>query len=221
MKLLKREWLQIVLLAVPFCAVALLWDKLPERIAIHWNIRGEIDGYASRVFGALFGPCMNVLLVALLAVLSWIDPRVRKQDAETRASSQRVFRGLRLTFSLFFMAISFAVLTIALGFPLDMSRFIGAGMALLFLVLGNLMGKIRPNYFVGVRTPWTLESRDVWQKTHRLAGRVMVAGSFLLLVSALTLPSRAVVLVLLPVVLIMTLVPVVYSYVIYRKVQPA
>jgi uncharacterized membrane protein len=217
MKTLRREWIQLLILAVPFFAAALLWDRLPDQMPIHWNIHGQVDGYAGRAFGAFFLPCMNAVTIVFISIVALIDPRVRKQDAETRAGSLRVFRGVRLALSLFLTALSLTTLGIAIGMPLDVSRIICAGMALLFLVLGNLMGKIRPNYFLGVRTPWTLESREVWQKTHRLAGKLMVGGSAVMLAGALLLPSKASVLFILPVALLIAAIPIVYSYVIYKK----
>jgi uncharacterized membrane protein len=220
MKNLKKEWLQILLLVAPFCAVALLWARLPERVPIHWNIHGQVNGYAGRGFGALFVPCMNLLMVLLIALVARIDPRLRRQTEEARASSLRVFKSVRLAFSFFLAVLAVTVLCIAVGMPLDLSRILAAGLSLLFLVLGNLMGKIRPNYFVGVRTPWTLESPEVWQKTHRLAGRIMVGGALLLLAGAVALPREATFVLLLPVVVVMALVPVIYSYVAYKKQQP-
>ena len=80
MRLLKREWPQLLILALPFCAAALLWDKLPDRLPIHWNIRGEIDGYAGKTFGTLFSPALNVFVAALAAVLPRLDPKCRSYD---------------------------------------------------------------------------------------------------------------------------------------------
>lgn len=74
MKLLKNEWLQLLILAAPFCAAALLWDNLPDRLPIHWNFRGEVDGYAGKTFGAWFLPAINVVLVVLISFLPRLDP---------------------------------------------------------------------------------------------------------------------------------------------------
>src|SRR6185436_6253303 len=133
-------------------------------------------------------------------------------NEEARASSLRVFKVVRLGLSFFLATVSVTIMSIAVGLPLDISRIIGMGLAGLFLVLGNVLGKVRPNYFLGVRTPWTLESPEVWQKTHRLAGKIMVLGALLLLLGAILLPREASVLFPLPVVLVMALVPVIYSY---------
>ena len=197
--------------------MALLWDKLPERIPIHWNIHGQIDGYAGRAFGTLFMPVLNIFLALLLAIMPSRDPRVRKYDADARSSTMRVMKTVRLVVTLFNAGVAFAILAVALHYPFNMNRFIGVAMALLYIALGNFMGKLRPNYFAGFRTPWTLESRTVWIKTHQLGGRVMVAGGMVMLAAAFLVSSEQSFLwFLLPVTLAVPIIPCVYSYIYYR-----
>ncbi len=197
--------------------MALLWDKLPAQIPTHWNIHGQIDNYSSKAFGTLFMPVLNIFLAIILALIPFLDPRVRKCDDEARPSVVRIFKIVRLIGTLFNAGIAFAILAVALRVRLDMNRFIGVAMALLFIVLGNFMGKLRPNYFAGFRTPWTLESRTVWTRTHRLGGRVMIGGGILMLLVALLLPStQSFLWGIVPIVLIIAIVPAVYSYFCYR-----
>lgn len=219
MKKIKLDWLQVLILALPFCGVVLLWDKLPARLPSHWNLHGEVDGYASKGFGTLFLPILNVAVAALIAAICPVDPRVRKQDPETKASSLRTFRAVRLIFSTFLSGLCLALLWIAMGLPLEAPRAIGVGVSIMFLGLGNLMGKLRPNYFVGIRTPWTLESREVWLKTHRLGGKLMVAASLLLLMGCLILPTPIYLWLYAPMILLMGLTPIIYSFVLYRRQQ--
>lgn len=208
-----------MLLAGPFCAAALLWDKLPDRMPIHWNAQGQVDGYAGKFMGALSIPITSVVAVLFISLLAVVDPRLRNQDPATRANSLQVFRSIRIAFSLFLAFVSVAVLFIGVGVPLEMSRIISLGLGLLLLVMGNLLGKVRPNYFMGIRTPWTLESPEVWQKTHRLGGKIMVGAAIVLLAGAMLVPMNALLWFLLSVTTIMILVPVVYSLVVYKKLQ--
>jgi uncharacterized membrane protein len=217
MKWLKSEWPQLLILLLPVCVAALLWDKLPERMPIHWNAHGEIDGYAGKPFATFFVPALNLFIVALIYFLSRFDPRVRKAEPELQKGFQKTFRVIRLAISGFMAVVALTILGIAAGLSLDMTRIIGVGAALLIGILGNLMSKIRPNYFVGIRTPWTLESREVWIKTHRFGGRVMVAGAILLLIACFALKGVAYAFVMLSVVLTMAFVPMIYSFVIYKK----
>jgi uncharacterized membrane protein len=218
MKLLKNEWLQLLILIAPFCAVALLWDKLPARIPIHWNARGEIDNYSGRAFGTLLMPIINIFLAALLAGLPRMDPKFKNSDAEAGISVARIFKIIRLLITGFNACVEFAVLAFALHYHFDMTRFAVGLMALLFIVLGNLMNKLRPNYFMGIRTPWTLESRTVWLKTHRLGGQIMFVGGIAMLLLAFLLPTEQLVWWgILPISILITLVPVTYSYFCYRS----
>lgn len=213
MKLLKNEWLQLLILAAPFCAAALLWDKLPDRLPIHWNIRGDIDGYAGKTFGALFLPAINVALVILIGFLPRLDPKCQNYDVETKASIAGVFKVCRLAFSLFLSVLTVAILLFALKFQFDLTRFLVGALGLLFAVMGNSMGKLRPNWFAGFRTPWSLESRAVWIKTHRLGGRLMVGSGICLFAESLFLTTRLCFLAgVLPMIILVAIVPAAFSY---------
>ncbi|HEY4415274.1 MAG TPA: SdpI family protein [Verrucomicrobiae bacterium] len=217
MKLLKNEWLQLLILAAPFCVVALLWDKLPERIPIHWNARGDINGYSGKAFGLWLMPIINIFIAILLGWLPRIDPRFKKTEGEAGASMARVFKIIRLVITGFNAGVEFAILAFALHYHFDMTRFMVGSLALLFIILGNLMNKVRPNYFVGIRTPWTLESRTVWLKTHRLGGRTMVAAGICMLLGMLVLPAKYLIWWdVLPISILSTMIPAGYSFFCYQ-----
>jgi uncharacterized membrane protein len=210
---------QLLILAAPFCAAALLWNKLPPRMAIHWNAAGQVDGYAGRAFAAWFVPSFNVGMALLLGILPRWDPRVRRGDAEVRANMFRVARIMRTWISALISAISLAILAIAIGWRVDMTRVATVGAALLFVVLGNYLTKLRPNSFMGIRTPWTLRSPEVWTKTHRLAAKLMMGGGLVLILLSLVVPSQIfMICAFVPMVLLMTLIPAVYSYRIANRV---
>ena len=219
---LKKEWVQIIILAAPYCAAALLWDRLPAKLPIHWNYRGEVDGYAGKVFGTLFLPSVGVVLVLLLPLLRRLDPKCRNYDEETKASIAGVFRTSRLAISLFMTMISLATLAVALQVPVNISRLITGGLGVLLFVMGNCMGRLRPNYFAGFRTPWTLESRIVWLKTHRLGGRLMMICGAGVLVESFVLPVPVLIFAtVIPVIILVGIVPAVYSYFSYRAERKA
>src|SRR5215469_3497439 len=137
MKWLKSEWLQLLILAVPFCAVALLWDKLPEHIPVHWNIQGHANGFGGKAFRALLMPVLNVFLALVLGTLPFLDPRIRKYDEETRASTLHVIKIFRLIITLFNACFALALLAYALGYHFDMVRGIVGASGLLFILVGN------------------------------------------------------------------------------------
>ncbi|MDB6029568.1 MAG: hypothetical protein JWM68_5791 [Verrucomicrobiales bacterium] len=221
---LKKEWLQLLILAVPFCAVALLWDRIPGWVPIHWNARGQVDGMEKKTFGMLLLPCINVLAALLMGLLPLIDPKLRKLEGDMRASLWRTVRTLRLGITLFVAVTSCAMLAAALGMFKDNSQFthiMNIGVAMLFVVLGNLMTKLRPNYLIGIRTPWTLESKEVWARTHRVGGGLFVAGGLLMIVLSFVVPlALYIYCVLLPITIGVALFTTVYSYLIYKRQGP-
>ena len=218
MKIPKREWLQILILALPFCVAAALWNKLPDPMPNHWGINGHVDGYASKPVAALLLPCINLAFTALMMVLPRIDPKFARYDEETKASLRRTFAAMRLAVTLYLSLLALVVLVMPLYPAIRMPTVIGSGAGLLLMVLGNLMTKLRPNWFFGIRTRWTLESRDVWIKTHRLGGRLMMAGGVCILIFGLLLPMKLfVICVLLPAAAVMSIVPIVYSYIIWNR----
>ncbi|HVY72096.1 MAG TPA: SdpI family protein, partial [Verrucomicrobiae bacterium] len=176
--------MQVLVLLVPFCAVALLWDKLPERVPIHWDAQGEVNGYAGKAFGSLLVPLINIGVATLLLVITSLDPRLRQHSEEVKNSLLRTILIVRLVITGFLSVVSLAMLASATGAFKSGGQF-GAVMhgavALLFVVLGNYMTKLRPNHHVGIRTPWTLASEEVWRKTHRVGGPLMVISGLLML----------------------------------------
>ena len=218
MKIPKREWLQILILALPFCVAAALWNKLPDPMPNHWGINGQVDGYASKPVAALLLPCINLAFTALMLVLPRIDPKFARYDEETKASLRRTFAAMRLAVTLYLSSLALVVVVTPLYPAIRIPTVIGSGAGLLLMVLGNLMTKLRPNWFFGIRTRWTLESRDIWIKTHRLGGRLMMAGGVCILIFGLLLPMKLfVICVLLPAAAVMSIVPIVYSYIIWNR----
>jgi uncharacterized membrane protein len=219
---LKNERLQLLILGAPFCAAALLWDKVPDRVPIHWNIHDQVDGYAGKTFGVLFLPLVNLVCALILDVLPLIDPKMRNYQTDIQASVWRIIRILRLAITGFLALVSLAILASGLGMQVNVGEIISIGAALLLIVAGNFVGKLRPNYFAGFRTPWTLESPTVWAKTHRLGGFMMVGcGICMLLFCFLLRPEHYLIWVAAPCIVAMAGVPLVYSYVIYQAERKA
>lgn len=218
--MLKNEWPQLVLLAVPFLVLVPLWDKFPPRMAIHWGLDGQPNGWADKEWGLLLMPLTNVGLVLLLGFIHQFDSRLKCYGRETQASLGNVFKILRLAISGFMAAMTLLLDAFALGWKLDMLRLSTFAMLALFAVIGNYLPKLRPNRFVGIRTRWTLKSPEVWIRTHRLFGRINLVGSLALMPLCLVLPSTCAVLLLVAFILITSLGAMVYSYVCYRSMPP-
>ncbi len=147
-----------------FGASAWMWDRVPDRVPVHWDITGAVDRYGSRAEGLLVLPTVALGLWILLAAVPRLD------RTGNLARSQSAYDGIRTASVLFLVVIHLALLSAAAGGAVDIGRVVGIAVGLLFAATGNAMGKLRPNAFAGIRTPWTLTSLRSWNQTHRLAG---------------------------------------------------
>jgi uncharacterized membrane protein len=172
----KRFLLEASLLAGATLACTLLaYDRLPARIPTHWNIDGVADGFGPRAMIFAFS-AMMAGLAALWAVLPAVSPRRYEVDR----FGPTWWRSGLLVVALFGY-MQMMLLWFLLGGPVRLDRAMLGGVALLIVLLGNVLGKVRSNFWFGVRPPWTLASERVWYATHRLAGKTMVAGGLVAL----------------------------------------
>ena len=210
---MRSRWLGFWIAGLALLVSALAYPHLPARVPSHWNVHGEVDGYSSRLVGALLLPAMIVGFAVLAQILPRIDPKRRNYER---------FQGTYWLFMngvlLFVLGLHAAMLAAGIGMHVNMNRLLPVGMGLLFVLLGNYMGRVRPNWFVGVRTPWTLSSDTVWRQTHRTAGQVFVAGGIVIALSTF-LPSPASMIVLVATVIVMPAIPIIQSYVLWKREQ--
>jgi len=194
---------------MPLILSAILYDRLPEQIPIHFDVAGEADNYASKAFGALVLPLLLALVNVFTQFVLNNDPK-RDQGQPLRDMSKWVLPIL----SILMIPIT---LFKALGYDIRIEKVIPVLVALLFLVIGNYLPKCKHNYTVGIKIPWTLANEENWNSTHRFAGWIWTIASILLLVSALTGWF-------VPVVSILSLTamvagPVIYSFLFYRRTK--
>lgn len=202
----RRDWLAVLLALAPFGILALVWKDFPAQIPMHFGIDGAPDRYSSNKMELLLLPCLNVFLFVLLAVLPTLDPKKPKMSESTLQS-------LKIGMLAFMTGIFGLVTYIQLSGDLRLSgKPLFSLILLLFVFLGNLFGKVRPNYFIGIRTPWTLESETSWRKTHWLAGKLWVFGSLLMLPLCWLLPNEIFVWMFLAFVALIVVVPVAASW---------
>jgi uncharacterized membrane protein len=170
-KLLVFELLTIAASAV---VAAVLYPHLPDRIPLHWNLHGQPNGYGSRVSIFWFGPGLLAAIMLLTAALPWLSPRRFEVDAF------RDTYAVIMSYVFVLMAyIDAVVLWVSTGHAVDSGRAIIGAVCLFFVVIGNLMGKVRRNFYVGVRTPWTLASERAWNSTHRFAAKTFVLAGLI------------------------------------------
>ncbi len=213
MKLHRSGVLSLALVALAFAMAGALYGRLPASIPTHWNASGVADGFMPKPWGPFVLPLVMAGTWLLLRALPGISPRGFRVERFAR-----VYEILQTAIQASLFLVTALVLLAGAGVPIAMDRAIQAAVGLLFVVLGNFMGKITRNFFVGIRTPWTLASDEVWLRTHRLGGWLFVLAGVALLVSGLLGGG---VVPLLAAVAVAAGVPVVYSYVLYRRLEGA
>lgn len=206
-----RKWLPAALIVAAFGFSLAVYGMLPERVPTHWNLRGEVDDYSSRAFGAFFIPVIILGVWLLLRAVPHIDPR-RTNIEKFRDT----YDTMVLLVVSFLVVLHVAALGAALGWPISIARIAPFGVGALLVVLGNLMPRVRSNFFMGIRTPWTLSSETVWVKTHRVGGYMFVGAGVILILSAFV-RSEVFAMIAFATVGASVLATVIYSYVLWRS----
>ncbi len=206
-------WIAAVVIGFgTLAASAALYPGLPARIPIHWNIRGEVDGYGSRTFGAFFFPGVILAMIGLLALLPKLSPR-----SMPIGPFRETYAYIAFLVTALFAYIHGLALSAAMGHAPDFARAILGGLYLFFALMGNVLGKVTRNPWVGIRVPWTLASDRVWNATHRLGAWMFVASGLVGLV--LVAVGTPLAYTPIPLAAAAVVVPVVYSWLLSPKLR--
>jgi uncharacterized membrane protein len=210
---MRKLWPGLLVLAA---AVAFsLWaaPQLPERVVTHWGVSGEPDGWSSKRMLLVFMPLIGVGMALLMAVLPKIDPR-----RASWAQHGSTYWTLVNMVVAFFGLMHFLMVGYNIGWPIDITTVVVSAVGVLFAAIGNLMTRMRPNWFMGIRTPWTLSDDTVWRKTHRVGGYLFTAAGVIMVLAAL-LKLPGLVFIVIGVAGVSALVPIGYSYLLWRQAQ--
>lgn len=201
---------EILLIAAALVATAILYPHLPAQVPMHWNLHFQPDRFYPKWTLFLYGPGFMAMVMLLTWVLPWLSPKRFEIDSFWRTYHMVMM----LVFGM--MAYIYAAMLWAdCGRAIDMGRVISCGICLFYILVGNLMGKLRRNFYLGVRTPWTLANERVWNATHRFAAWIMVASGLVGLVFSIA--GLFLWAILVP--LAGALAPVVYSLVYYKQLE--
>ena len=210
MKQNKRKLLiSSVIILLPMLAGVILWGKLPAKVPTHWGFDGTVDGWGSKPF-AVFA------LPLILLATHWICVFVTSLDPKNKGQSQKVFGLILWICPMVSLFVGVSVYAAALGMALNVGALAMVAMALMFVVIGNYLPKCKQNYTVGIKVPWTLESEENWNATHRFGGKVWVVGGVLMALCAF-LPRAILFPVFLALLTAVVFLPILYSYLYYRK----
>ena len=212
MKLTASRLLNLLLIIGAFALVASFYERLPDPYPTHWNLAGKADNFAAKPWGPLALPLTMTGLWLLLELLPRLSPKGFRIDPFAR-----VYTILQNAILGFFFLLNASAVMAALGSGVAaFERLPLAAVGMLLLILGNYMGKITRNFFIGIRTPWTLASDEVWLRTHRLGGKVFVAAGLLIIAGELFGAGPT---FMLPVILAAAIVPAVYSFIVYKRIE--
>ena len=208
--MIRKNWKILVITSVmillPILAGVLLWNQLPAQIPSHWNAAGEIDGWTGKAF-SVFGMPLLLLAFQWLCVLGTLaDPK--RQNHPTKI--------LHLVFwiiPILSLLLHTVVYAVALGNEVRMEMVMPVFVGLLLTITGNYLPKCKQNYTIGIKIPWTLDSEENWNRTHRFAGRIWVVCGLIIALTGFI----GGVWILLPIFLLMVLAPALYSYLLHRK----
>ena len=207
----KKEILPIALIILAFIVGSFLYVQLPDKMPSHWNAKGEIDAWSSKNFGVFFFPSITLGIYLLITFIPLIDP-LRKSYSKFHIP----YFWFRTLFIFFFVSLYFYTLWAALGTKLNINYFIIPAFSVLFILIGTFLPKVRKNYFVGIRTPWTIHSEEVWDKTHQFSGKIFVTAGVISLIAIFF--SEYSVFIFMVVVLLAAFISVIYSYLIFCKI---
>ena len=189
-----------------------LWNQLPDPMASHWNVNDQVDGYTSKFWGVFMLPLVTLGMLLLLIIIPSIDP-LKANIAQFR-DVFNLFITLMVAFMLYVYALS---LRWNLGYTeFGMSKALLPAMGILFFFVGYLLRKAKRNFFIGIRTPWTLSSDNVWDETHRIGSVLFMIAGALAFVGSLFGGVTAFWFLFAPIIGA-TLITLVYSYVLYQR----
>jgi uncharacterized membrane protein len=173
----KTEFIPVLSIIISIVAAFYFYAHFPERVPSHWGFNGEVNGWSGRGFGAFFVPVLLVGMYILFLVLPYADPK--KERYVQFAKVYHVFKAMII---LLLTAIYFIASLNGLGHNVNVGLWTPILIGALFIIIGNYMSKIKMNWFIGIRTPWTLSSEEVWNKTHRVGGKLFILTGFIMMV---------------------------------------
>jgi uncharacterized membrane protein len=207
----KKELPLLMIVALPFVYLFSVWHKLGDKVPLHWDINGEVDRYGSKMELVMIPFLLPVLIYVIFLVVPLIDLKGKIQKMGGK------FYSLRFILTVFMSILAIFIIYSATTKELTNPNLIILGMGVLFIVLGNYFKTIKANYFIGIRTPWTLESEQVWKETHNLAGKLWFVGGLLIIIFSLILNHKINLIVFFIITITITLIPIIYSYISFKK----
>lgn len=195
-----------ILTISPSLAGILLWDRLPEKIATHFDQHNLANGWSSKPM-AVFGIPFLLLLIHLFCVFFTAN------DPKRKNINRRIFTMVLWLVPVVSVITCMSIYGLALGMDIDIGVIVNIMVGIMFIILGNYVHKVKQNYTVGMKLPWTLNSEENWNRTNRMTGWILILSGLLFLMNSLLLKTE----IVFAVILLVILVPMIYSFILYKK----
>ncbi|MBK6263810.1 SdpI family protein [Marivirga sp. S37H4] len=210
---LKRELPLILVVLLPFAYLAFVWNDLPQAVPLHWNLEGEIDRYGNKLELLLIPILLPLLFYLIFLVVPKIDPKKKIRKMGNK------YHQIKFILTGFMSMLALYILYVSKEQSLSSPNIILLIIGILYVILGNYFKTIKANYFIGIRTPWTLESEPVWNATHNLGGKMWFIGGLLVVIASMVLKEKVNIIVFIAITAIITIIPVLYSYFKFKELS--
>ncbi|PFF05446.1 hypothetical protein CN315_24050 [Bacillus cereus] len=207
---MRKHLVAIILIFITGLAWAYAWPNLPDAMAVHWGTEG-VNGYASKFNAMLLLLGIMIFTYVLLTITPKIDPKKKNYDKFSKG-----YMIINYSVVVLLFLVNMLVIGVGLGYDIPMNSTPLILVGLLFIVIGNYLPQCKPNYFVGIKTPWTLSNEEVWRKTHRFSGKVFVVLGIIMILSVFV-PVMWKSFVMVGIIIGAVGLTMGYSYVAYKK----
>ncbi|PAF13743.1 hypothetical protein CHH59_11885 [Shouchella clausii] len=209
---MKKHLFPIVSIIISIAVWLFAYKHLPAQMPVQWGVDGQVNRYASTFSAFLLLNGILIAVYAMLLFLPRLDPKKGNYIKFTRTYS--IIGNVLIAL---FLAISIVTVLAGMGTPISINRVVPVAVGILFIILGNYMQTIKPNWFVGIKNPWTISNDEVWRKTHRLGGRLFIGGGLLFIIEPF-LPRSVSAVLSVGLIVVIVGVPMVYSYILHKRI---
>jgi len=202
--------ISIIIIIVSFFVGIYFYPQMPNEMASHWNTKSEVDGYLLKFWGLFLMPLLSLGMYGLFLIFPKIDPL-----KENIKKFKKYYCGFISVMIVFLFYIYMLTIGANIGLEFNMGMFFIPGLSLLFFYIGIMLEKSKRNWFIGIKTPWTLQNDEVWEKTHKLGGKLFKISAITILIG-MFLPGYIFWIIMVS-AFSTAIIPIVYSYIVYKK----
>ena len=210
---IKKEIPLIIIVSLPFMYLAYIWKELPEKVPMHWNINGEIDRFGDKLELILIPILLPLLIYMVFLIVPKIDPKNKIKKMGNK------YQHIKILLTTFMSILALFIIYSAKNQSFTNPNYIALLIGILYIILGNYFKTIKANYFIGIRTPWTLENETVWKETHKLGGKMWFVGGIIVVISSLTLEKQLNFVLFMIITGIIAITPIAYSYFKFKEIK--